>query len=206
MIITVPGGAGGTVTLPSGVTGVLAPANGGVESVSVAGSQYALLPFDVPGQLTIATGTTATVSGGTVRCGLFWISRSITFTRVRVSVAITSNGNHEYIGIWSADKGTLIRQITFTLGAGTGNLTVTVASTTLPPGSYWLGFSADQATSTLVAVANVTATPLGIANDAGGSGPYWGLAANTFSAGNLPPTLGVITSNAAQLPLVVLEP
>ena len=194
--------ANGTINLTTKVTGILPPANGGAGS-----GGYLFLPFGTAFQLFSATGTTPTVSGGVVRCGMFDVAKTFTFTHATVNVVATSNGNNEFLAIYSADKNTLIRQMNVVLTASTGIYTFAVTSTTLTPGSYWLAFSADNSTSTLRGTPAASATPLNILNGStGGAGPYLGFStSNTESGGVMPSSLGAITANNAILPIVLLD-
>lgn len=196
---------GGTITT-TGTIALSTPvstANGGTPVISVAATGGFFAPFGLI-QLS-QSGLTSTVTAGAVRAGMFYLPYTLTFTKATVNVTTTSNTNHEYIGVYSADKTTLLCQITFTLGAGTGALAgvLSPASVTLAPGFYWEAFSADNSTSVLQAVQAPNATTLAALNT---QNVYWGLSNQTFSAGNMPAGLGTMSTNAATLPVVMLEP
>jgi len=167
------------------------------------GNCYITMPMGVDG-INGNAGISAVVAGGTVRAAMVYVPSQITFTHATVNVVATSNGNHEFISVYSADRNTLLVTITFNLTAGTGVLTATCNSTTIGPGWYWEAFSADNGTSTVTAYSGWNTTTQGIVN--GNSNVFWGVATNTFSGGNMPATLGAISANNAAMPIVKLEP
>jgi hypothetical protein len=196
--------ANGTINLTTKVTGVLPPANGATNNVTVSGQGYVLWPsitdfFAGSGGITASGG-----AGGTVRCGLMMLDRAITLTKMTVNVTTAVNTNKIYLGIYNAAGTTLLVQGTITMTASTGVYTATVSSTSLTPGAYWWAFSTD----------NVSVVMTGNNNPSGSGGlavmnantVIWGFSANSLSGGVLPASLGTVTANAAVLPLVKLEP
>lgn len=181
---------------------ILAPANGGGPVFTTSGVSEYLLPF---GENTAAVTSTA---GGTVGvtnrvlCKQVTINGSVTFTKMMVNVTTTSSTNHEYIGIYNAAGTSLLVQGTFTLGAGTGNLSTTVSSATLNSGQYRFCRSADQTTSVLSAVGSNT-TVAGMINT---NALREGIAANSTSGGVMPASTGAISAAAESGWIVLLEP
>lgn len=168
-----------------------------------ASQDFCLLPYD-SASLTTAAGATGVM--GTlnhVRAIQFNLNRKVTFTSVTIDVSITSNGNKEYIGIYSADKSTLLAEAIFTLGVSAGVKTVTIGAVTLNPGTYWLARGADQTTSSLIAC-TVQSSPLALFN--AGSITRYGDCNGVISGGHLPSALGSITTSATSPPIVLLEP
>lgn len=189
--------------LTTGVTGVLPAANGGVGKCTTAAQCYVLLPYGTAG---LGVGSpTSTVAAGALRCGMFSPDKSITFTKAGVDVIATSSTNHELIALYTADRSTVVTQITFTLGAGTGALAasaITNSPVTLLQGTeYWECFSADNATSTVEGATSSAAVTALNANTV-----FWGLGANTLSGTTMPASIGVVSTNNAVLPQVELEP
>jgi hypothetical protein len=137
------------------------------------------------------------------RCGLMMVDRSITFTKMTVDVTTASNTNKIYLGIYSANRNTLLVQGTITMTDATGAYTATVASTTLTPGAYCWAFSTDNVFTVMQASTGWTVTNLVIMNT---NNVALGFATNTLSARFLPATLSVITANNAVLPTAKLEP
>lgn len=162
---------------------------------------YELLPGGLCSTLVAGTSQAFAVAN-VVRVLEFHLGSGITFTRVTIDVTTTSNGNHEVIGIYNL-AGQLLQQWTFTLGAGVGNLTIVGPALTLAAGTdYYLARATDNIVSVLQGFA-IQAGPLTQLN--GGLIPRNGTGANPMAALVLPATLGVITSNTNNAPLVLIE-
>lgn len=161
-------------------------------------------PFDTAVLIDAANTTSIMGTANHIRAFQFNLNRQITFTRATISVSTTSSGNHEYIGLYDKNKN-LICQFTYVLGAGTGPLTATIATAiTLNPGTYWLVRGADQTTSVLQASSPMSSNLVGIYNS--GSIVRYGDCSNVIAGGNLPSSLGTVTTSATAPPAVLLEP
>lgn len=171
---------------------------------SVANQDCCLLPYDTPGLVCGSNGTSVMGSANHIRAFQFNLNRKVTFTRVSIAVTTSSNTNHEYIGIYSADKSTLLCQATFALTAATGVYTATISAVTLPAGTYWLVRGADQTTSVLQG-ANLQSSGLVLLYN-GGAIVRYGDCSNTISAGVLPSSVGTVTGSSTNPPAVLLEP
>jgi len=188
----------GQAALASQVSGTLPPANGGAADGTGA---YFWAPYGNISPIVLAVNSTV-MGVNQVRACMIVIPYKITFTRMTVNVATTSNGNHFYTAIYDSSKN-LIIQATFTLGAGTGVLTTTVASTTLNPGIYWLAWSADNATAQMTGFGNIQGGNLNMLN---ANAVRYAVSPNSTSAGVMPSSLGTVT-NAGQNqgPFVLLD-
>jgi hypothetical protein len=200
------GNAGGAPTfsavdLTADVTGVLPAANGGAGQAVTANQGYYILPT---GSNTMtAAATTSTFTANHVRAMLFVLPYTVTFTKMVLNVTTTSNGNNYFAAVYSADKSTLLRQGTFTLGAGTGALSATVSSTTLRPGPYWFAWAADNTAAVVTAWGNVIGTntnPFNLNNVKLGDSDQ------LVSGGVMPATLGTITASGLNPAVVMIEP
>lgn len=191
-----------TIDLTAKVTGLLPVANAGVANAATANRDCVLLPW---GEAQLNSSAVRNVmTANTMRVCQFKLDRIVVFTRVSINVTTTSNGNHEYIGIYDAAGTTLLRQASFTLGAGTGVLTATVSSTTLNPGVYWLGTSPDNATSVLAGTNTGASQAFTLYN--GGSIVRFGTSSLSTSGGVMPASIGTVSALTSQMPLVLLEP
>jgi len=182
--------------------GLMPVTNGGMAQSVVASQDYYFLPI---GLAVLASSTSsAAMTANQVFLLQFTLDRVVTFTRMSIYVVTTSSTNHEYIGIYSGGGSSLLVQASFTLTASTGAMTATVSSTTLNPGNYWLARSADNSTSVLLGTAATSANPITLFN--GGSIVRIGLSSNSTSSGTLPSSIGTVSGQAWNAPLVLLEP
>jgi hypothetical protein len=174
-------------------------------NITVPGQGYCLLPWCVASVINQNASTTNAGANSTagMQVVLPW---AITFTKATVFVSVTSNGNHFLECIFDATGTNLIRQISWTLGAGTGALTATVPATSLPAGAYWVLWGSDSATPTVLGAVGQAANALTLINTnttiSGGTG-------NVISASNCPSTVGVGGMNTAlaqNFPMTKLEP
>ena len=143
----------------------------------------------------IATPGTTTVVGTAIKAMQFVVPTKITFTRITIDVGTSSGGSFD-IGIYNATAGSKLVE-TGNVTCSSGAQSVSVSSTTLQPGVYFLAYAATDSTCALVtlpvpgtlqAIMNKVATRMGTAG--------------TFSGAPLPSSLTI--SAAAVTPTVVL--
>lgn len=177
--------------------------SGSVPVSSVPNQDCYLLPFDLPTMFS-SSGATGTMGvANHVRAIQTVLTRQVTVTKVTINVTATSAGNKEFIGIYSADKNTLLMQASFTLGAGIGVMTVAIPQVVLQPGTVWLARGADQTTSIIVG-AVIGTNPYTLFQ--GGSIVRYGDSPNVIVGGVMPASLGVVTASGTNPPCVLLEP
>jgi hypothetical protein len=223
----------GTVTLPSGqalvapalgtpasgaltnctsipvanATGALPVANGGNPIVNTAPDCY-MLPLGLEGML--AEVSNPTMGQNTGYAGFFQLPVSVTFTKmtINVGVAETTGGSNVYIGIYNM-AGTLLVTGKFPVTASTtGAFGITVSSTTLNPGSYYILTTVDISGST-VRLTGASISTGQITTMLNKNQMRYGFKASILSSGALatPLTWSTFTLDAANLlPLVLLEP
>lgn len=194
----IPNLAGSIIT-----SGTVSSTVGGVNVVSTAGQGCLVFPSDAA--LLNAGANRAAMTANTMKVWQFNLDRKITFTKVSINVVTTSSTNHEYIGIYNAAGSSLLVQASFTLGAGTGVLTATVGSTTLTPGTYWLGTSPDQGTSVITGVTTLGVQVMNLFNAVA---TRYGTSSLSTSGGVMPASIGTLTpiAGTTQPPIVIFEP
>lgn len=139
--------AAAPVDLGTGVTGILRSANGGVGQTVTPNQDYYMLPFG----LGVTAGTGVAVAAGSIRAAMFTLDRQVTLTRMGVYIQTASAGGNYVIGIYSTNASiaaaTLLVQGVFSTTTA-GNAFVTVPSTTLIPGTYFMAWGSDNAVAT----------------------------------------------------------
>jgi hypothetical protein len=174
-------------------------------NITVSGQGYCLLPWCVMSVINQAASTSNPGANATaaMQVVLPWAT---TFTKATIFVSVTSNGNHFLECIFDATGVTLIRQISLTLGAGTGALSTTFASTSLPTGTYWVLWGSDNATPAVLSAVAPGVSALALINT--NTNTYGGTG-NPLSGGNCPSTVGVGGLNTGVndgFPMTKLEP
>lgn len=194
------------VSLTTGVTGVLPPANGGVASVSVSGQSYFYGPGLIFPPFGLSVISAGIVGASTqVRVAQFVLPISITVRKITISVTgAGAAASTITVGIYSADGNTkLLDSGTFN-GASVTIQTNTITAVTFNPGTYFLAQTVVTSAAIPLAssLANTSMQTIINANVV-----RIGNAANVASAGGvLPATLGVITSTAINTTLAMFEP
>lgn len=175
-------------------------AAGGGGSGSFSGtSAFRLLPYD---QLP-SSDVGALVGANEVYVLKFFLPMELTVASVHFSINTTSAGSNVAIGVYSADGNTLHVDSGPVSGATGGIKSVTLGSTaTLPAGFYWFAWTATDGTVRLSAIQ----TSLPWYNIMIGGTLQEGKGANASSSGNLPATLGAIsTSGQTPVPIAKLQ-
>lgn len=190
---------GGTLDLTAiGAATILPPANGGAANVTVADQGYFFGGF--PWGLTTVTNAVLG-STNTARAIQFVLPFRIVITRITWNVAAGA-GDTVSFGIYSADRTTLLVNSGATVSSGTSTQTVTIASATLNPGTYWFAYTQAGTTTTFVNWNNANRDLYlnGNAVKKVGTG-------TATSGGALNASLGTISAaTITSFPVVVFEP
>lgn len=162
-------------------------------------SGYELVP-DWPG---IAAATVTPAAANVVYVAHFILRNRITVAQTNVREVAGTSLTFISWGVYDSTGNTRLID-TGPVNAATNSTKNTPLGSpvTLEPGLYWLAWTTDNATNSVVGL-----NPTTIFNTIGfGTGsPHIGSAANASVAGQLPTTLGTITGAAVNMPLVRLQ-
>lgn len=157
---------------------------------------YELLPVAMPSSTAFSTPTQ---TADQVRVFRFRLPLEIEVVGLVHEVVTAAGSTHGAIGIYTSDGGTKLLDTGAEDFAANG-VKPGAVSGTLHPGWYWLAWTIDSATPTLRSVA--APANFGVLNT---TVVQKGSAANSSAVGVLPATLGAISSQTFDIPLVKIQ-
>lgn len=171
-----------------------------IESQSTAGITYKMLPNDAP----IGTAGSASMAANAVRFWRFFLHRKIVVTSVTFRLTTAGGaGKLVSVGIYNSDGTSLLVDSTPITAVGTGVKTKTGLSVTLFPGEYIMAWTTDSAAAAAFTTVPSSTNQNQVFNDVV---VIVGTAGNSSTAGQLPATLGTLTTSAdVDVPIVKLQ-
>lgn len=132
----------------------------------------------------------------------FYLPLRLPVNSIVFSVSGASAGGNCSAGIYSADGGTLLIDSGVQSSAGARVVGTTLSgAVALPPGFYWVAFTADNTATSVEAVVST----VGFAGVLNYSAAQMGYAVNPSAGGALPPTLGGVVASKVGVPVVKLQ-
>lgn len=204
--MTLVGGIENTsiVSLTTGVSGILPPANGGVANVATANQGYFFSVEVFPNQSNLSTNATPASSAQGLQVFQFVLPFMITVRRITINVTTLLAASTVTMGIYSADGTTkLVDSGTFD-SSTTGVKTNTITPVVLPANPYYFAQSASSNATVTVVSSNTFGTFINFLNAQ--AVKKVGTAANPAIAGVLPASLGAVSAATINYALALFEP
>ena len=205
-----PGGSNGDIQYNNngalgGVT--LVPAtNNGVANIQTTSTGYIYSQW--PNYYGGGPEAWANGSANTVWASMYTIPITLLVNKITVQIATTAASSSVFAGLYDVNKNKVVSAVFDSSTGGVKTATPVEGATTIYPGVYWWAWGSTSTTPTC---------GMGVQGQDLGSGNFGnlfnnrlvrsGTAANAFSAGAMPSTLGTITAAAgsAYQPLFLLE-